>query len=78
MNTATIAIQILLMAPDLIKAGIDIYELLREAQKRIKAAQAAGAELTAADWDALETKITELRAQRDAALVAQQAGNTGG
>lgn len=63
MSIAAFAIQLVLAAPDLIKAGLDMYEIFSRAKKTIESAQAEGRDITAAEWDEQEASINALRAE---------------
>lgn len=68
MDIGKFAVQVVLMAPSLIKAGIDIYEILHAAAEKIETAQAENRDITDAEWDEINAKITQLRAERDQAI----------
>lgn len=68
METEKFAIEIVLMLPELVKAGIDIYQILNEAADKIRRAQAENRDITVEDWVDMNQKISGLRAQRDQAL----------
>lgn len=66
MPVLTIATTVLQLLPSLIQAGIDVMGLLQSTNKVITNAQAAGRDPTDAEWAALDTQISALRAQLNA------------
>jgi len=55
------AIQALTLIPSLIKTGADILTFVQETETALKKMQAESRDPTAAEWDALNAKIAELR-----------------
>lgn len=63
MEIAAFALQILMQLPALIKAGVDVSEIINNAFNTITKAQEEGRDITAEEWEKSNDEIAELQAE---------------
>ncbi len=63
MNPLELALAVLSELPSLISAGANVINLINSTKQTLNEATAAGRDPTAAEWDALNAQITDLRTQ---------------
>ncbi len=66
MPALAIATSVLQLLPALLQAGIDVMGILQSTNAVISKAQAENRDPTDAEWNALDTQISGLRAQLNA------------
>lgn len=65
MPAISFALQAFTILPDLIKAGVDIYEFIDETKDKLKVMGEENRDPTDLEWDILNARIAALRMQLD-------------